>query len=205
MKVSVQSQRMLLAGMLLTSASIAWGQTKQHQAVSADVAVTFAVEHSQFAAGQSFWFKGGGADAAMPFWKGFGAAASFSGDHTVQATSGIDVDKITWLFGPRYTLLLRGTRSNAAAKNHWQFFAQSLFGKVHGFNGIYPDNGGATSSANSFALQLGGGANLDITRNVRLRVADISYVRNQLPNAASNTQNNLRVAFGICFHLPSRH
>ena len=35
-----------------------------------------------------FWFKGGGADAAFTFWKGWGIAASLTGDHASNVTPG---------------------------------------------------------------------------------------------------------------------
>ncbi len=45
----------------------------------------------------SFWIKGGGANAAVTFWNGFGIAASLTGDHASNVTPGVDANKITIL------------------------------------------------------------------------------------------------------------
>ncbi len=58
----------------------------------------------------------------------------------------------------------------------------------------------ATTSANSFAVQAGGGVNLYLTRSFGIRLLQADYVRTTLPNAAANTQNDLRLAFGITYH-----
>jgi len=151
----------------------------------------------------SFWFKGGGADAALTFWKGIGIAASLTGDHSSNITSGVDANKITYLFGPRYTATVWRNNTDAANQRHLQAFGQGLFGRAHGFNGVYPVTGVATASANSFALQVGGGLNLYLSRRFGLRLLEADYVRTLLPNAAADAQNDLRLSFGGTLHLGS--
>jgi hypothetical protein len=65
---------------MLTGAA-GWAQQSQKPVapttVSTDLAITFATERLQTVLGQSsFWFKGGGAHAAVTFRKGLGIAAS---------------------------------------------------------------------------------------------------------------------------------
>ena len=73
----------LLVGVCILAGPAVWAQQTQRPIVqsnvSADLALTFAVERAQVVPGQSsFWFKGGGADAAVTFWKGLGVAASLT-------------------------------------------------------------------------------------------------------------------------------
>jgi outer membrane protein OmpA-like peptidoglycan-associated protein len=164
-------------------------------AVSTDLAVTFATERSQVVPSVCcFWFKGGGVDAAVTFWKGFGIAASLTGDHASNVTPGVDVSKIAFMAGPRYTW-------TGANHRRLQIYAQGLFGEAHGFDGLYPATGAATSSANSLAIQAGGGLNLYLNRNWGLRLLEADYVRTALPNAADNVQNDMRLAFGVTYHI----
>jgi hypothetical protein len=183
-----------------------WAQQSQTSTtVSTDLAVTFAVEHSQVVPGQTgFWFKGGGADIAFTFKNGLGFAASLSGDHASNVTTGIDANKMTYLGGPRYTWTAWQGHAKAADNRRLQIFGQGLFGWTHGFNGYYPALPAATSSAGSAALQAGGGLNLYLTRNFGLRLLEADYVRTALPNAAANIQNDMRLSFGLTYHLGKR-
>jgi hypothetical protein len=183
--------------------SVLWAQQSQKPVapVSADLAVTFAVEHSQVVPGQNkFWFKGGGADAAVTFWKGLGLAATITGDHASNILPGVDANKISFLGGPRYTWTGQSSKAN---QRRLQIFGQGLFGEAHGFDGLYPAVGGATTSANSFAVQAGGGLNLYLNKSWGIRLLEADYVRTTLPNASANAQNDMRLAFGLTYHIES--
>jgi hypothetical protein len=161
--------------------------------------VTFATERSEIAPGQCcFWYKGGGADAAVTFWKGLGIAASLTGDHDSNAIPGVDANKITFLAGPRYTWT---TSAGDANKLRLQLFGQGLFGGTHGFDGLYPTSTGVTSTASSFAIQAGGGLNVLLTKHFGLRLVEADYVRTTMPNGYDNTQTDLRMAFGVTYHI----
>jgi hypothetical protein len=163
------------------------------------------MERSQVVPGQSsFWFKGAGADVAFTFKSGLGIAASLTGDHASNVTTGIDANKITYLAGPRYTWTAWKGHATAADNRRLQVFGQGLFGWTHGFNGYYPAMPAATSSAKSLALQGGGGLNLYLTRNIGVRLLEADYVRTLLPNAAANIQNDMRLSVGLTYHLGKR-
>jgi hypothetical protein len=186
-----------------------WAQQSQKpvapDTVCTDLAVTFAVERSQAVSSQgSFWFKGGGADAAITFKSGMGIAASLTGDHASNITPGVDANKITYLAGPRYTWTAWQGHATAADNRRLQVFGQALFGWTHGFNGYYPAMPAATSSAKSLALQGGGGINFYLTRNFGVRLLEADYVRTVLPNAAANIQNDMRLSFGLTYHFGKR-
>jgi hypothetical protein len=195
----------LLAGVCILAGSAGWAQQTQKPVVqpaafSADLALTFAVEQSQLVPGQaSFWFKGGGADAAVTFWKGLGVAASLTGDTASNLAPGVNANKLTFLGGPRYTRT--AWKGGAADQRRVQIFAQGLFGAAQGFGGFFPASPAPTTSASSFAVQAGGGLNLYLTRSFGIRLLEADYVRTALPNGASNTQNDMRLAFGVTYHF----
>ncbi|MGC9158605.1 MAG: hypothetical protein ACP5FH_06400 [Terracidiphilus sp.] len=173
--------------------------------LSTDVAVTFAGERSQIVPGENtFWFKGGGVDAAVTFWKGLGVAAALTGDNASNVTPGVDVSKIAFLAGPRYTYTAWQGRARPADSRRLQIFAQGLFGGAHAFDGLYPKGTGLATSASSFALQAGGAANLYLTPHWGLRLLEADYVRTELPNAAADAQNDFRLAAGVTYHFQSQ-
>jgi hypothetical protein len=197
---------MLLASACIVFGSAAWAQQSQKPAasspISTDLGVTFSLERSQVVPQVCcFWFKGGGADAAVTFWKGLGIAASLTGDHKANAEPGADINKIAYMAGPRYTFNLWSGHAAPPDPRRLQFFAQGLFGGSHGFNSVFPASGGATSSANSFAIQAGGGFNYYFTQHWGLRFIEADYVRTAFPNVGEDIQNDLRLSFGATYHF----
>ena len=197
--------RVLLAGICMVSGLTAWAQAPkagQPPPVSTDLAVTFAAEHSQVVPGQNtFWLKGEGVDASFNFWKGWGVAAALNGGSASSVEPSVDVKKISYLAGPRYTWTAWQGHAGAADNRRLQVFGQGLFGGTRGFDGVYPTTGGAETSAHSFALQVGGGVNYYLNKNFGLRLLEADYVRTLLPNAAANIQNNMRLSAGITWHI----
>lgn len=191
----------LLASACMATALLSWGQQNQYSArrtLSTDVGVTLNFERAYIAPGNCncFWLKGGATDVTMTFWKGLGIAGSLTGDHASNAAPGIDVNKITYVFGPRYTF-------TPPALHKAQVFGESLFGEAHAFNSSFPSSAGLKSSANSFAMQIGGGLQFPLAGRFTVRALQADYVRTALPNNYSNVQNDLRLGFGVSFHLGS--
>jgi hypothetical protein len=204
MRISIRGI-VLLASACIIAGPAAWAQQKLKPAtpaISTDLTVTFGTERSEVAPGQCcFWYKGGGADVAVTFWKGLGIAASLTGDHASNVMPGLDSNKITFMAGPRYTWAIPAGNSN---NPRLQLFGQGLFGGTHGFDGLYPTSTGVTSTASSFAIQAGGGFNVLLTKHFGLRLIEADYVRTALPNGYDNTQTDLRLAFGATYHIGSR-
>ena len=194
----------LLAGACLPAAVTGWAQqapsAPKQSNVSTDLGITFDAERAQLAPGSCgcFWLKGGGADGAVSFWKGFGIAATFTGDHASNVTPGVDINKISFMAGPRYTYTAWGTRGE---KPRFQIYGQGLFGGVHAFDGVFPTASGTAPTAGSLAIQAGGGLNLFLTRHIGVRVVEASYVRTALPNNGNDTQNDLRLGAGLVYHF----
>jgi outer membrane immunogenic protein len=191
-------KKVLVAGWL-AAASAGWAQggiEPGRTPVSIDLGITYSTEHAQLAPGTCgcFWLQGGGGDAALTLWKGFGIAVGVSGELVSNYIPGVDFSKVSYMGGPRYTY--RG----AGVPRRLQIFGEGLFGAVHAFSGAFPSGGGIVATANSFALQTGGGVNVLFTRRMSVRVLEVDYVRTQLSNGYANTQNDLRLAVGVSYH-----
>lgn len=198
--------RVLIVSVCIVSGLAACAQTQnsaKETPVAIDLAVTYSPERAQLAQGSCgcFWLQGAGMDAAVNFRKGFGVVASISGAHASNVAPGVDVNRIVALAGGRYTHSLWGFRKQAAQERHLEYFGQWLFGGDHAFNGIFPSGGGIVPRATAFAMQGGGGMNMALNEHFGLRLLEVEYLRSTLPNNGSNTQNDLRLAFGVTYRF----
>ena len=150
-----------------------------------------------------FWLQGGGADAALTLWKGFGIAASVTGGVVSNYAPGVDFSEVSYLGGLRYTYTFRTHAPGVLRRPRLQVFGDGLFGSAHAFSGAFPSGTVTNVTANSFALQTGGGINLFFSRRFAVRLLQVDYVRTQLPNGYDNTQNDLRLGFGVSYHTAS--
>lgn len=197
----------LLVGVCSFAGLSAWGQRDNGAATlshpSFDLGVTYAAERAYIAPGNCdcFWFNGGGADIAGTFWKGFGVAAALTGDHASDVTPGVDINKIAYMAGPRYSYTPWGQKAQHGIGSRWQIFGEGLFGGVHAFDSSFPSATGLKTSSDSFTLQAGGGVNLSFSKRFAVRVFEADYVRTSLPNNASDVQNDLRLGFGLSYHI----
>lgn len=163
------------------------------------MAVTFAGERS--APDPSlccFWFKGGGVDVAVTFWKGLGIAATMTGDHASDILPSTDESKISFLVGPRYTFTAWKGHASAADQRRLQLFGQGLVGDAYGFNTRFSN---ASTSANELAIQTGGGLNFYFTKKFGIRPIEAEFVRTQIGTTGFSTQNDMRLASGVTYHF----
>jgi hypothetical protein len=190
---------LVLLGVLAASATQTAAQqmSKTVHAALPVVAVTYNFEDAKGSpTGGDFWLQGGSVDVAVPFYKGLGVAGNFGGVHASNVIRpGVNLGKITYLAGPRYTF---------ARSSRVRIFGEGLFGGAHGFDSIFPAGGALVSTANSFAMQFGGGMDVSLHRGFGLRAIELDYVRTGLPNNGANTQNDLRLAFGISYQFDSK-
>lgn len=124
---------------------------------------------------------------------GVGIAFDAGVEHTGDVNgAGYGLTLSTFTAGPRFKLPLGKTQS----------FAQAMFGVAHGSGSNFPQsNNTLVNSANSFALDVGAGADYPINRRLSLRLLQLDYLRTALPNNSTNWQNNLRIAAGLTFHF----
>jgi outer membrane immunogenic protein len=106
---------------------------------------------------------------------------------------------VTANFGPRYT---HYTPIGAEGKRSVAIFGQGLIGQAWGFNSYFPTASGVQTDYISFALQVGGGVDIGLSRHFAVRVFQADWLRTEFPNADTNVQNNFRVAAGIVFRIP---
>jgi hypothetical protein len=199
-------RKALFAGLLAIAPS---GQAQSEPGrapASIDLAITYSTEHAQLAPGTCgcFWLQGGGADAAVTLWKGFGVAAGVTGEMVSNYAPGVDFSKVSFMGGPRYTYTV-WKAPPALQRPRLQIFGAGLFGAVHAISGAFPTATGINTTANSFALETGGGLNFFFSRSTSVRLLEVDYVRTQLPNGYAGTQNDLRLAFGVSYHAASVH
>lgn len=191
---SASKALILAAAMMSTAASPSGAQSpyvaKDAACSALELAFTYDTTNSLQTAGPRFWMQGGGAQIHGRFYRGWGAVADISGTHIASINStGVGLDLVTATFGPRYTWSPKHRR--------YSVFAQGLGGEAWGMNSVFPNSAGATTTANSFAVKVGGGLNLRFTPHLVLRVLEADYLRTQLPNSSSNVQNNLQLCTGI--------
>ena len=195
----------LLTAALMSATVSATAQKLNMKGGTADVAVTYTLERSKIAntACGCFWLNGASLDGAYTFHKGLGIAMNLTGEHASNiANTGVNLGKITYLVGPRYT----GKLDFGGVKRHYgRVFGEFLIGGTHGFDSVFPGAGTATATANSFAMQLGGGVDLNTKHGFAVRALEMDYVHTSLPNNGSNSQNDFRIAFGMAYHWKGSH
>lgn len=194
---------MLLMALLLAAGPAVRAQQEQGKGSllsGASVAVTFSAERGKVADAncECFWLLGPGADFGVNIRYGIGAAAALYEKQAVNLGSGESLNKISYLFGPRYTW---SPSALPGALRSGRIFGEALFGGVHGYNGAFPAAGGLASSATAFALQAGGGFDLLVKSGFGLRLLEADYVYSQLPNNGSGEQNDFRIASGVSWHF----
>jgi hypothetical protein len=184
----------LLVGACLMVGCVAWSQSlnAEEQPATFEATLTYNPVLANVTIGNEFGMQGGSAQVQARLWRRVCAVADVAGLHTGNVNgSGIGLNLITSTFGPRYIL----------TRHHMVFFGQILVGEAHGLNGVFPTSTGANSTANSLALQIGGGINFPFTRHFAVRALDADWLRTELPNATTNVQNNLRLGAGLIYRI----
>jgi hypothetical protein len=166
-----------------------------------EVAATYDIERAKIATSSCdcFWLQGGSGEVAVQFYPAWSLVGSFAGSHASNIQPGLDVSRLTWLVGPRFSYNSSRFTGKLTNRHRSHLFGEFLAGGTHGFDSVFPASGGVTSSASSYALEAGGGLEIALAGGFGLRAVEIDYVRTALPNSATNTQNDLRVAFGLAY------
>ena len=193
----------LLAGALATTLHLAAQQPAKNKPYiqSSDIAVLFNFEHAQVAQAGTpgFWLKGGSIDGSATFYKGLGIAANITGEHASNIQSNVSLGKFSYMFGPRYTVNTSRYTDKLIKKHSTQVFGEWILGGVHAFDSTFPGTSSVKTSANAFSMQLGGGIDIAVKKGFGIRALEIDYVHTTLPNNASNSQNDLRIGFGVSY------
>jgi outer membrane immunogenic protein len=187
-----------------TGRTYAQGSAPHFQVSSVDFGIMASSEHTKIANAscQCFWLAGGSAEGAITFYHGLGLAAELNGGTASNIAPGVDLSKLTFATGPRYTSDRR--KWKITRRVPLRLFGQGLFGDGHAFNGVFPVAKGTVSHASSFSMQFGGGADLGLWRGLGVRLVELQYVRTGFPNDYSNTQDDLRISAGMTWRIETK-
>jgi hypothetical protein len=188
----------LLLTVILRAQAVATGSASGHQEV--DLAVTYTVQHSNLVSNPTFWQQGGSVELSTQTYRGFGIAANIAGTNVGDAAnSGTGLTMVTATFGPRYTWYkpVGGARKKSLA-----IFGEGLIGEAHGSNSYFPTAAGSLTDYNSFALQVGGGTDIGLSRHFAVRAFQTDWLRTQFPNSTTNIQNTFRISAGVVLRFP---
>lgn len=195
--VSSPTRANALAGALPGATTAA---TSQPTRFATDVAFTYSPEYARvtYQHCACFWMNGFSVDGSTHFYGNLALAAQLSEGVSSGVGPNVDVHKLSFLAGPRYTFSLRGGGESRTGSHA---FIESLFGLGHAYKGVFPASGGVTSSATSAAIQMGGGYDIGVSDRLGLRLFEADWVHTSFPNGAANVQNDLRIAIGFRLKL----
>jgi outer membrane immunogenic protein len=183
----------VIIGTLLSSLSIAAFAQKPKNTIDAEVMFTELRANAPVGGCGCFWMQGGTGELALPLWRNFSAVMEAGGQHTNQIPG----------FNTGLSLVtgMGGLRMRVPNHTKFQPFVQALFGGVHGFDGYFPAPVGKlpTSYDTSFAMTIGGGLDIAVSRHVWIRVLQADYQYSELRNVQGNRQNQFRLGAGIVF------
>jgi outer membrane immunogenic protein len=165
-----------------------------------DATVMFTELHANAPVGGCgcFWMSGGTGEIAIPVWHNFSAVAQLNG----QRTSNIPGFNV----GLSLLNALGGVRLRVPTHTLFQPYAQALFGGVHGFDSYFPAPVGKlpTSYDTSFAMAIGGGVDLAISKHIWIRAVQADYHYSELRNLQGDRQNQFRIGAGIVFRASGK-
>jgi outer membrane immunogenic protein len=169
-----------------------------------DVAFTYVAERAKIASSPCgcFWLQGGSMNMAVTVYRGLGVAVNLTGEQASNVQPGVDLDKVSFMVGPRYTFTRKSWFGHDLGEHGaFRIFGEGLAGGVHAFNTVIPSSTGVAGAADSVTFQVGGGVDRTLRNHIGIRLIEADYVYSSLPNAANNTQHDLRLAAGISFRF----
>jgi opacity protein-like surface antigen len=139
----------------------------------------------------SFSMNGGSASLSYNATNWLSGVADFGAYHNGNIlNTGADGTLSTYLFGPRvsYRHFSRVTP-----------YGQVLFGVAHAGASV----SGASGSDNAFAMAVGGGLDIGVSRHFAIRPVQVDYLLTRFNEGTGNaqSQNNVRVSTGFVFRF----
>lgn len=195
MRISV-----FIAGALLISGTVAWAQEAPSTPV-AEVGLNYSYARiNPGGAIPGFNQNGGSGYIEYNLNRVVGLVADLGAYHNT-AINKFDVDNttFTYLFGPRFNW----------RRSRFTPYVQTLVGGAR-LNTLFDPSlttAPVASTQNVFAAALGGGIDVNLTRHLVLKPAQLEYFMLQTPSGVQNlsyAQNNLRYSAGIAFRFGSK-
>jgi hypothetical protein len=167
--------------------------TAQKPTNTMDVSVLFSEMRANAPVGGCgcFWMPGGTGELSFPVLRNFSAVIEAGGQHTNNIPGSNTSLSLVTGFG--------GLRMREPNHTKFQPFGQALFGGVHGFDSYFPAPVGKlpTSYDTSFAMAIGGGVDIAVSKHIWIRAVQADYFYSELRNVQGNQQNQLRIGAGI--------
>ncbi len=175
--------------LLVVSLALGFAASAQN---TADIYLGYSYTRQQYGNGiNNFNLNGGIAQWTFsPNWFGFVTEFGASNVNTINGAPASG-QLYTYMGGPRLSF----------RHGPLQPYVQALFGGAHLTSSLQAALG--ASSANSFAMAVGGGLDLRVSKHFAVRLAQADYLMTRL-NSPTNirfTQNNLRYSAGIVFRF----
>ncbi|MDE1160687.1 MAG: OmpA family protein [Acidobacteriaceae bacterium] len=156
----------------------------------ATVALGYSVLDANAPPGNSegFFANGGFLSASVSVNNWLSLVGEFNGVHAKQIGNlGQNLTLLEYAGGPRATL----------RQSRFSEFGQVTVGGVHAMDSYFPTATSYTTSANSFAVTMGGGMDYELTRRFALRPFEVQYLHTALPNAVNGSQNQVLLGAGL--------
>ena len=141
---------------------------------------------------QCFDLQGGFFSVGMHLSRWLGAEAEITGQHVNDISAlGQDLTLLTFAAGPTIHKTF----------GRFDSFGQLLIGGAHGSDSYFPEGLNSSTTASSFELQAGGGIDYLLSDHFSIRIANVQYLKTQLPNGTNNEQNELMAGAGIVYRF----
>ncbi len=193
----------LIFGMLLAVVPVA-AQSSAPDNIAPQVEVAFGYTYVRartvVAAGCCFNMNGGSVSAAVGVNQWLSLVGEFGGYYTGDVRSSRDsLSVFPFIFGPRFSY----RRSQRVTP-----FVQGLFGGGHAGGTLYTrtfrEGSAPPSARNAFAMALGGGLDVNLSRHFAIRAFQADWFFTQFPNGATNHQHNMRLSAGVVVRFGRR-
>lgn len=136
-----------------------------------------------------FLLQGGGAEGTLYLVDRLAIATDLTlvhANHVNGADYGLTMG--TFMAGPR--LVFRGVHTKYTP------YAQAMFGGAYAHS-VFP--GTTSGAASSYAMEFGGGLEMNYKKRIGIRLFEADYLLTGLPNNGNNKQSNLKLAAGVVF------
>ena len=189
-----------VAGQVSAGGQASAGDAPQPAVDKFDVALNFTYKVAKIASTTTnFVLPGGSLDAAYNFGGkagGLGLVVDVNGESKSNIEPGVNLTQFSVMGGARYTFRIGAHRPHAV-----DLYGEGLGGEVFASNSLFPGPSGTATSANSVAIQAGGGADIRLARSIALRLFEVDFITTQLPNATNQRQYDVRFSNGIVFRF----
>lgn len=176
----------------LLQAQVGYDPTPYVPRVTVATGYQFIQANAPPAVDNHFRMNGGFVSAGYTFRYWLRAVGEVTGSHGNNiGPLGQNLTLLTYTGGPEVVLHTR----------RFEPYVHALFGAAHGSDSYFPSTNSYSTSATSFAYQLGGGIDYNLSHRLSIRAVEAQYLHTGFPNGTNGAQNHLMLGAGIVFKL----